>query len=484
MDRRARWAGMVLGTAVALESEPVWCACDPQHLNQCTIDLFQGPVLAPSRATGLGGAFAAYAEGVDAIASNAAAVAVRMPYSLNWFDFDVTVGVSFPAAFRGTDFDNDGQVGFTYNDFLFYTLGGQLQFGPWGLGVLADFQRYDVSPPNSTGGTVQGNETLGRLHALVGRSFWSGLVSVGLGVRLVTLSIDTTQNSQRQSQLTMNGIGPEVGLLIRPDYEPWRLGATFRAQVNNHIGGSGGPSVNLAEPANIALPFELELGAAIQVGPRPLNPRWLDPHEQEERLRRQIEDDRQLRQAAQEAELERVPDDAQRAARKEQLDYQERFVRREEDERLERASDALALERQARYANWPRERITVLLELLVSGPAPRDAIGLESFFAAQLGSNGTTMPVLLPSGQNVSYSPRLGLEGEPVPDFLQTRFGTYIEPSRFARRLARQHFTFGLDMKLFSFGLFGLFSQIWRIGGFADLAPRYQNFGVSIGAWH
>jgi hypothetical protein len=72
-----------------------------------------------------------------------------------------------------------------------------------------------------------------------------------------------------------------------------------------------------------------------------------------------------------------------------------------------------------------------------------------------------------------------------VPDRLQTRIGTYIEPSRFARHLARQHFTFGLDLKLFPFSPFGLFGdQIWRLGGFIDLAPRYQNFGVSIGAWH
>jgi len=94
-------------------------------LERCSIDLFQGPVLAPARATGLGGAFAAYAEGVDAIAANAAAVAVREPYSYTWFDYDLTASISFPAAFRKTDFDNDGATGFTYNNFLFYTLGAK-----------------------------------------------------------------------------------------------------------------------------------------------------------------------------------------------------------------------------------------------------------------------------------------------------------------------------------------------------------------------
>jgi hypothetical protein len=138
------------------------------------------------------------------------------------------------------------------------------------------------------------------------------------------------------------------------------------------------------------------------------------------------------------------------------------------------------LERKARYANWPRERITVLLALLVSGKSD-DAVGLETFFAAQAGNTST---LFKRSGQSLSYSPRLGLEGEPVPDRIQTRIGTYIEPSRFGR-IARQHFTFGFDVKLFSWSVFGIAGdQIWRIGGVTDLAPRYQSFGVSLGAWH
>jgi hypothetical protein len=438
-------------------------------------------VLAPSRATGLAGAFAAYAEGVDAIDSNAAAVAVRAPYSLEWFDFDLTFGVGFPATFRRTDFDNDGAVGFTYSDFLFYTLGAQVELGPWGIGLLGDFQQYDVVSATS-GSNLGGTETLGRLHALIGRYFFDGRLTIGAGARIVTLSVDTTQNGNPTNQLTMNGIGPEIGVLLKPDYEPWRLGATFRAGVTGRSSSdsAGGGSTALLRPASISLPWELELGAAIQVGPRPLNPRWLDPHEQESRVRQQIEEDRSLRQAAQEAEIEGIRDETQRAERREQLAYQESFVRRQEDEQLESASARLLLERKARYANWPRERITVLLALLVSGKSD-DAVGLETLFAAQAGNTST---LFKRSGQSLSYSPRLGLEGEPVPDRIQTRIGTYIEPSRFGR-IARQHFTFGFDVKLFSWSVFGVAGdQIWRIGAVTDLAPRYQSFGVSIGAWH
>jgi hypothetical protein len=477
-----------------LASRTSLAECTKTSLDRCSIDLFQGPVLAPARATGLGGAFAAYAEGVDAIASNAASVAVREPYSFTWFDYDFTASLSFPAAFRNSDFDNDGAIGFTYDNFLFYTLGASAQLGPWGAGFLGDFQSYSLRPAESST-DPQVTETLGKLHAVLGRSFFAGQVSVAAGARLVTLSIDTKQSSSTANQLglgggsnqvSMNGAGPEVGVLIRPDYEPWRLGATFRAAVAGHAGQAEAASgtVRFVRPESILLPWELELGAAIQVGPRPLNPRWLDPHEQEARERNQVEQDRAARRAAQEAELRGIADPARMYDRASELSYQETFVRREEDRRLDTARDNLMLERRARYANWPRERITVLLEMLISGRS-EDAVGLESFFSQQASLvGGVPGADLKRSGQRITYSPRLGLEGEPVTDRMQTRIGTYIEPSRFGG-LARQHFTFGFDVKLLAWSLFGLAKdQVWRIGGVVDLAPRYQSFGVSLGAWH
>jgi hypothetical protein len=467
--------------------------CANGALELCSIDLFQGPVLAPARGTGLGGAFAAYAEGVDAIASNTAAVAVREPYSYTWFDYDLTASLSFPAAFRNTDFDNDGAVGFTYRNFLFYTLGAKVNVGAWGVGLLGDFQTYDLLPARNTT-DPQLTETLGKVHAVLGRSFFGGQLSIGAGLRAVSLSIDSKQSSSTASQLglgsqtnelSMSGAGVEAGVQIRPDYEPWRLGATFRSSVEGRASQTAvsGPAMFI-QPESIFLPWELELGAAIQVGPRPLNPKWLDPHEQERRERTQIEQDRAARKAAQEAELRGITDPKRMYDRASELAYEENFVRREEDRRLDGVRDALELERRARYANWPRERITVLMEILVSGRAP-DAVGLESFFSHQASLIG-----LVPgtdfkrSGEKISYSPRLGLEGEPLPDRIQTRIGTYIEPSRYGG-LARQHFTFGFDVKLFPWSMFGLAKdQVWRIGGVTDLAPRYQNFGISIGAWH
>jgi hypothetical protein len=425
---------------------------------------------------------------VDAIAANAAAVAVRVPYSFDWTDYDLTLGVSFPAAFRNTDFDNDGNVGFTYENFYFYTLGAQLQLGAWGVGVLADFQTYDLLPARRAG-DPQVDETLGRLHAVLGRSFFGGQLAVGAGMRAVTFSIDSRQNGVASTDLAMQGLAPEVGVQIRPDYFPWRLGATLRAPVDGRVTASSDAprSPNMLpfiRPAGVTLPWELELGAAIQLGPRPLNPQWINPRAEEAALRGQIDADRTARSVAQDLELDAICDPGERAERARVFAMQEKAIRREENQTLDETHQRLRAERRARYANWPRERITVLIALLVSGRSP-DAIGLESYFSAQAALVQTTPLVdFRRSGESMSFSPRLGLEGEPVPHWLQTRFGTYIEPSRLGGR-ARQHFTFGFDLKLAAWSGFGLFGdQIWRIGGVADLAPRYQSFGISVGAWH
>ena len=453
-------------------------------------------MLAPLRVMGLGGAFAAYAEGVDALASNAASPAVREPFSVAWYDYDYSVSLAFPAALRGTDFDNDGKVGFAYDNFVFYTLGGLLQIGPIGVGVLGDFQRYDLSP-NAGASDLRVTETLGRVHGVVGVSLFGGQMAVGAGIRAVTLSLDSTTSSSaasltiidaRKSSLTMDGVGPQIGVLIRPDDQPWRIGATYRAKVEGTpteklfgiVGGGAATDVPFAIPGSVRLPWEVEAGFVIQVGPRPLNPKWLDPKRQRAQLRQQIAEDRAARQRAQEAELRGIADPSEMYARASELARQEMYVRREEQARLEQADAQLLLERKARYWNWPRERITVLGEVLVTGPS-RDAIGLESFFSEQ--SQPTGQPQQ--SGALTSVSPRLGLEGEPVSDLLQMRIGTYVEPSRFRGVVARQHFTFGLDVRLGAWSVFGIAGdQVWRISAMTDLAPRYENFGVSVGAWH
>jgi hypothetical protein len=89
------------------------------------------------------------------------------------------------------------------------------------------------------------------------------------------------------------------------------------------------------------------------------------------------------------------------------------------------------------------------------------------------------------SGASVNFSPRAGVETEPVPGWLHTRAGTYYEPNRYGHGVGRQHFTFGADVKIFSWTWFGLTPKVtYKAQAYADFSPRYQSVSLGIGVWH
>jgi hypothetical protein len=483
MARRLARALAIAVASLTLEAPARAAPGDPINSNHYAVELFQGPLLAPLRVTGLGGAYGPYAEGADGLPANAAAPAVREPYSVSYLDWDLAFSVAFPATFGHTDFDNDGRVGFTYSDFVFYSLGGMMQVGPFGAGVLGDFQRYNLSPGAGTD-DPRSSLTLGRVHVLGGWSLLGGQLCLGGGGRGVMLSVETSSPAQEgQTALSMIGIAPQAGVLVRPDYQPWRIGATFRSAVDGAIRQEGAVRVDeagarraagLAIPESVHMPWEMQAGFAIQVGPRPLNPKWIDPAEQEHAARREVEKARRSRAAAHAAELDGLADPAARAARAARIDRDEQYLQREEERRLDKLEDDMLAERRARYWNWPREYVLLVADALVTGPST-NAVSLESFLSQ----------TELRAGDRATVTPRLGLEGEPVVGVLKTRIGTYVEPSRFAGHASRQHFTFGFDVRVFEFKGWGILSPAtYRLSGVADLAPRYENIGVSFGAWH
>jgi hypothetical protein len=65
------------------------------------------------------------------------------------------------------------------------------------------------------------------------------------------------------------------------------------------------------------------------------------------------------------------------------------------------------------------------------------------------------------------------------------RGGTYLEPARYAASFSREHFTLGLDIRLFKFNPWGLLGDDpWRIRLAADVSARYFNYGLSLGKYH
>ncbi|MCU0658569.1 MAG: hypothetical protein MUF64_25930 [Polyangiaceae bacterium] len=465
--------------------------------NNFAIDLYQGPVLAPSRVLALGGAYAAMASGVDGLGQNTASAAVRVPSSFNTIDYDFTFSFYLPGAFGKTDFDNRGEVGF--NSFtLFYALGGQIQWGNWGFAALGDFQRYTLaSRPES--GLPPAAIQIARLRVAAGSLILQNQATVGVGLRGVRATVDAVSSDGQLDQvllpgstnlLTMNGLSPEVGLVFHPDDAPWRLGVTYRSPVS----ASGEPdatvvlgpdgvrrAAGLALPERVEWPWELEAGVALSAGPRPLNPRWLDPREHEASARREVQQQRQSRELARALELAAITEPVARLQREQELARQERFLEAEEQARLADLQRRLEEERRARFRNWPRPRILILADLLLTGPTS-GGLGLQSFLRQED----------VPSGSSLTFQPRLGLEGEPVPGRLITRVGTYIEPSRYqvpqgpgVLSGARQHFTFGLEVRVFSSSFWGLFRPTdFTLNLAGDLAPRYQILGLSVGTWH
>jgi len=452
--------------------------------NKYRIEIFQGPLLAPIHVTALGGAYVAFAQDTEGSAVNAAAPAVRDPYSVSWFDYDVSVGVSAPGLFGGhnTNFDNPGTFSNVSNpltgNYVDLNFGLTLQLGELGIGATGDLEQFSLT--NASQGSPGLTMQIGRWKALGAYGFFDGQLVLGGGARILTMQI---QQDRGPTLLTMTGGAPEVGALYMPTGLQWRLGAAARAAV---AGGPLGnenvttdPITNLHRvgtfvlPSSVTLPWEVEMGIAYQLGPRPLNPGWENPHDQEGWLRQRIADARAERALLHDSEVAMAPPEA-RTRRAAELEAEENEQRAAEDQELADASKKLYEERTARYENWPRERILLLGSVLLSGPSD-DAVSLEGFL------NHAVEAV----GRKLTATPRLGLEGEPLRDRMILRVGTYVEPSRYEDVTPRQHFTFGGDVRLFPVDLWGLIPRAnLKLGFFIDLAPRYQNYGLGIGNWH
>jgi hypothetical protein len=486
-ERRARVVGGLAGLCVALVSVRAFATPPKIQDNNYSIEFFQGPVIAPVRITGLAGAYTGYSEGVEGTATNAAAPAVREPFSVRALDWDLTASFSFPGTYANTDFDNRGQsqAPSSFSNFLYLNLGAQVQYDLFGASITGDLQQFNLSTP-----TTQSSLTLqiGRFHALGAYGVFNDQLVIGAGVRILALNVNGNNNVIGNtgvfggSILTMTGLAPEVGALLKPDAAFWRIGATVRAPVTAGNVGSAQTTTDAANvtrvgefivPQSIVQPWELEIGVALQAGPRPLNPTWLNPEQEEAPIRLEISRSRAER-AAKYSELLRHTPPVYLEAQRAELAKEEAALQSIENQHLEVVSKRLLAQRRARYANWPREKLLLVASALITG-ADSNTIAVESFLEQ---SNE-------PFGRFVTVTPRFGVESEPVIDWVRARAGTYIEPSRFSGGTARDHFTAGADFKLFPFDVWGLLDNTtWRASFAVDAAPRYFNWGIGVGLWH
>jgi hypothetical protein len=452
---------------------------DPLAGQTFDLDLVTGPVVGPGRVVGLGGAYVALASGVEAASWNPAAFGTRGAWETDWFEWDATVGL-VPRTIRSSDFDNDGRSGFTYDSFLFGSLGGSLRFGELGFGLLANVQTYEI-----------GNGTSLALSVLdygAGYLFAGGQLAVGAALRTAILSITAAPTDT--TLVDFGGSAPQFGVVLQPTNQPFRIGGALRLPVHSR-GSDTLVAAGLTLPRVIRLPWEVQAGIAWQLGPRPLNRRYVNPHDVEDALRSQLEAKQQAR-AREQVERERLAARLQlvqervppsvRALRgiadDEPQDMQwwrrEATERWREEQALQRELERLAAERERQAAELSRKYLLLSGEVILVGHTD-DAVGLESF----LGQERRT------SGRSTTIGVRGGIEGEPIEHWLKMRAGTYLEPSRFAGVPYRLHGTAGFDVKLFSWDLFGLMEPFtFRFGSSADVAERYLYVGLGIGIWH
>ncbi len=474
---RPGWVAAALGASALLPGS--LGRAEPLPTNDYVIDAFQGPLLSPIRVTSLGGAYAGYAEDIPGMVANAAAPAVRGLEAQRHVELYATGSLSFPLdVFQNNDFDNSGALDSDYSDFVYVSGGSILQVGAFGAGLLGELQSYTLT--DASGDAT--NVVLGRYHGLLAVSFARGQLAIGAGARGATLGIGTNR-----ADLVYAGASPELGLLVRPTGVPFRFGATYRGLVRAHPtfdkpapAEPGAPSRagRLTLPEAVILPWELETGIAIQVGPRPLNVEFRDPEDDDDALEDLVAAARARRAAERRRLLASVhqPSDRERLLR--DLDEDEERNSVLEHRALEEETARIAGRAEDRYAALPRPRMLLLLSILVSGPADR-GVSLERFLAQDV-DDVPDGPGIGGSGASVNFSPRFGIEVEPIARWLTLRSGSYYEPSRFGG-VGRQHFTFGAQAKLFETDVWGL-APLYAWGAIAavDLAPRYQSLSLSL----
>jgi hypothetical protein len=490
LSRAARVAGAVL--AVLLCRDRAAVAGGPLGPNGSTlqtsdyaIDLYQGPVFAGSRVTGLAGAYVAIAEDVDGDLQNPASPAVRPFFSYSHFDYWLGFGLTLPATLNGVDFFNSGHATSVQNapdSFVFFVPALNLQWGELGVGLTMELSSYALSSqPVEAGRVASVSASIATFHLQFAHGFFHNQLVAGLGARITSFSAN---NRETHANFGSNGNGYELGVLLKPEGLPFRVGIALRTAIRTEakyndrmlpndngdlvIQTDGGASYYL--PKSVALPWDLNLGVSFQFG-RPLNVPWRTSSEMVEReqlAHRLREIDRDDQRNAELASAETA---------EERNEIELRYLRAQlaDDAQLDEASDAARRATERTLSQLNRRYLQVSASLLISGSVDQ-AIGVESFLSQNINR----------SGEKRVYSPRLGVEAGVIPEWLKLRAGSYLEPTRFVTSTPRLHGTFGLDLRRLMWDVFGLWPNdyVWRLGLGADAAARYFTWGLTVGGWY
>jgi hypothetical protein len=474
-------------TQQARAAGPIGANGTPIKTSDYALDLYQGPLFAGTRITGLGGAYVAISEDVDGDLQNPASPAVRPFFSYTYFDYWLGFGLTFPATLQNVDFFNSGSKTHITNppdSFVFFTPSVNLQFGELGIGLSLETQQYALTQTNAEDGTQSSvRVTIPTTHLQFGYGLDHNQWVLGVGARFVSMSVKGPDRVG--SAFKSSGNGLEFGMVWKPENRPIRLGFAYRTAIRTEASYTEGLLPNSEGdiilqnpgsspyylPKSVAFPWDVNFGFAVQFGARPLNPAWRTNDDLIERQKLE----HRLRELDREASLSHALAEARTPREREQI---RQHYQHQQD------ADDRALDKELLAAKWQIERdlrkmnkfyVQVAASLLVSG-AVENAVGVESLMTQTVDR----------SGQRAVVSPRLGIESGVIPEYLKLRAGTYVEPTRFEGSSARTHLTAGLDVKLLVWNVFGLWPNdyMWRLGLGADVAHRYNTWGITIAGWY
>ncbi len=320
-----------------------------------------------------------------------------------------------------------------------------LQFGRFGIGATLEAETVSLVGRETTlseGGLRVSVQFL-TLHVQAAAMFLDGQLVIGLGGALLAERVLGARNFLDVDPLySAAAVGAEVGLLYRPNGKQYRIGAALFSPLETNPTADGATGDVMARgfyvPRSAFVPWQLQAGAALQIGRRPLNPRW---------------------QSVKEVVAGEL------GARREAM----------EDEALDRYEKAVW--RRLRHGYRTLDPLFVLLtaSIVIDGPT-RDAVSVEAFLRQRVQRSGSTAVL----------SPHFGLETEPWTGVLRTRVGFYVEPPRIEGSLARFHWTGGIDLKLGGWDVFGIWPEdyVWKITSALDAAPDYLVWSIGIGGWY
>jgi hypothetical protein len=458
------------------------------------LDLHQGPVFAGTRVIGLAGAFVAIAEGVDGDTQNPASPAIRAPYSYSSAEQEFGFGVTFPNGLRRYDFFNSGRETCLPTDnqiYVFLNGAVHVQVDNWGFAATGDLQQYTFRGQNAVpeAGRRSLTAQIMQSHLMTAHAFDDGQLAIGVGARVTTLTITTrsTLLEEGTNLLKTTGAGLEVGFVWRPNETRVRLGGAFRSASTAETpmssrrlinGRNDDPEDDRFIPSRVTVPWDVNIGAALQLGQRPLNPPWINPRDLVDRVRRRVDWRARERARAARKRLARARSLAEdTTALSAQLEEEEAKAAARDEAEIETAKADVKRSIRHAYAILPRPHLLITTSLVMTGVV-EDGVGLEGFL------DGKEQR----SGQQLSLSPRVGLELEPILHWTKIRGGAYFEPTRFATNIAggRSHSTFGIEQKILPWDVFGTFPEgnWFRLTGAVDLARNYLGWAVAIGVWH